>query len=117
MFRSYDECFSFYELYAEASGFDAKKSSQNRYPDGSVSYKVFRCTKSGSSQKLDVDTLMHATKDVVNRKSSSIKTGCDATIRCMFLRMGIVGLVNFFRVIIINFYLRLTKSNLWRKGD
>lgn len=104
VFNSYDHCFSFYESYAEVSGFDAKKSSQNCFEDGSVKYKVYRCNKSGFSNKLAVDTLKVVPEPVVepivehsrkrkkrvkkvsNRKSSSIKTGCDASLRCKFLK-------------------------------
>lgn len=81
VFKSYDECFYHYELYAEAVGFDAKKSSHNRLEDKTVYYKVCRCTKSGVSENLNFDSLKPASTEVVNRKSSSIKTGCDASVR------------------------------------
>ncbi|XP_071740435.1 protein FAR1-RELATED SEQUENCE 5-like [Rutidosis leptorrhynchoides] len=117
--RSLEDCLYFYDLYAEAAGFNIKKASKNKDEDGSVIYQVYRCNRSGrpvpkplvppaivnppanvnASQSVpDPDSSIpnkptkrkRQRRKVSNRKSSSIKVECEACIRFKLIEGKIV---------------------------
>ncbi|XP_071740569.1 protein FAR1-RELATED SEQUENCE 5-like [Rutidosis leptorrhynchoides] len=109
-FASYEECFEFYERYAESSGFDVKRSSQNRNRDKSVKYKLYRCNRYGTFEAKPIDTTKEIPAPTVlpcgrrprrrrvlhSRKSQSIKVDCQACLRCKVLKDGKVIIFKFF---------------------
>ncbi|XP_071727506.1 uncharacterized protein [Rutidosis leptorrhynchoides] len=88
----FDHCLRFYELYAEAAGLDVKKASFNKLADGSISYvdtyknKSKRQSRKGKEVGLNNANTVRKSPKVVNCKCSSVKCGCDASLRCKIYR-------------------------------
>ncbi|XP_021986058.1 protein FAR1-RELATED SEQUENCE 5-like [Helianthus annuus] len=82
-FDTMNNAFLFYQQYAMASGFTARKSSQYTH-HGVIKSKWFVCSKEGtkSLKAIDtskkIDTLNNGSKRKFVRRVPSIRTGCEA---------------------------------------
>ncbi|XP_071728830.1 protein FAR1-RELATED SEQUENCE 5-like [Rutidosis leptorrhynchoides] len=77
LFQSYDACQLFYESYGDAGGFDTKRSSQNRNAARIVTYKLFRCNRSGTSRHLAYDSLVYFNPPIIK---DSVEGGVEGDV-------------------------------------
>lgn len=77
LFDSLDQAFEFYSNYARKSGFEPRKSSENKGKHGVITRKYFLCSKEGQNPKTYANTLIEPTG---KRVTTSKRTGCEARI-------------------------------------
>ncbi|XP_074290922.1 protein FAR1-RELATED SEQUENCE 5-like [Silene latifolia] len=86
LFGMLEEAISFYDVYAEACGFEPRKSSQKRFVSGDVKYKFVVCNREGFRDRKRKATVLDSGKeqetprpfDIRNTKLTRI--GCTAMI-------------------------------------
>ncbi|MFS7924355.1 putative transcription factor FAR family [Helianthus anomalus] len=90
-FDSLENAFLFYQRYAKAGGFTARKGTQYEPRKGVILNKWFVCSKEGTKPLKAIDSTQEAGSSNVNSKSKitrrvpSIRTGCEACIRVKYL--------------------------------
>ncbi|XP_074283672.1 uncharacterized protein LOC141608209 [Silene latifolia] len=63
LFGTLEEAISFYDVYAEACGFEPRKSSQKRYVSGDVKYKFVVCNREGFRDRKRKATVLDSGKE------------------------------------------------------
>lgn len=82
--RYYDtleEAIEMYSTYAEAGGFEIKKSGQRLTKSDKVQHKYIMCNKEGLPRGINIDTLDPQNSDKQKRNTTVHVTGCKARIR------------------------------------
>ncbi|XP_021988872.1 protein FAR1-RELATED SEQUENCE 5-like [Helianthus annuus] len=86
-FDSLENAFLFYQRYAKAGGFTARKGTQYEPRKGVIHNKWFLCSKEGTKPLKAIDSTQEAgssndnSKSKITRRVPSIRTGCEACIR------------------------------------
>ncbi|XP_074293624.1 uncharacterized protein LOC141620723 [Silene latifolia] len=86
LFGTLEEAISFYDVYAEASGFEPRKSSQKRSVSGDVKYKFVVCNREGFRDRKRKATVLDSGKEQATprpfdiRNTKLTRIGCTAMI-------------------------------------
>ncbi|XP_035830844.1 uncharacterized protein LOC110867120 [Helianthus annuus] len=101
-FDSLENAFRFYQRYAKAGGFTARKGTQYEPRKGVIHNKWFVCSKEGTKPLKAIDSTQEAGSSNVNSKSKitrrvpSIRTGCEACIRVKLIAPDNLYVVYYF---------------------
>lgn len=80
-YNTVEEAIEMYSTYAEAGGFQVKKSGQRLTKSGMVKHKYIMCNKEGHPRHINIDTLDPANSDKQKRNTTLHVTGCKARIK------------------------------------
>ncbi|XP_022024953.1 protein FAR1-RELATED SEQUENCE 5-like [Helianthus annuus] len=101
-FDSLENAYLFYQRYAKAGGFTARKGTQYEPRKGLIHNKWFVCSKEGTKPLKAIDSTQEAGSSNVNSKSKitrrvpSIRTGCEACIRVKLMKPDNLYVVYYF---------------------
>ncbi|XP_074277616.1 protein FAR1-RELATED SEQUENCE 5-like [Silene latifolia] len=96
LFGTLEEAISFYDVYAEACGFEPRKSSQKRYVSGDVKYKFVVCNREGFRDRKRKATVLDSGKEQATprpfdiRNTKLTRIGCTAMIEFRYNGDGYV---------------------------
>ncbi|XP_074303800.1 protein FAR1-RELATED SEQUENCE 5-like [Silene latifolia] len=96
LFRTLDEAISFYDVYAEACGFEPRKSSQKRFVSGDVKYKFVVCNREGFRDRKRKAIVLDSGKEQATprpfdiRNTKLTRIGCTAMIEFRYNGDGYV---------------------------
>ncbi|XP_021985874.1 protein FAR1-RELATED SEQUENCE 5-like [Helianthus annuus] len=81
-FKSFDEAFAFYQRYALAAGFSARKNTSWKNGDGLVRIRYIVCSKEGFHVSKEIDSgSVENSKKIVRRNRGSKRVGCNAHVK------------------------------------
>ncbi|XP_035838939.1 protein FAR1-RELATED SEQUENCE 5-like [Helianthus annuus] len=82
-FKSFDEAFAFYQRYALAAGFSARKNTSWKNGGGLVKIRYIVCSKEGFhvNKEIDSGSIDENSKKIVRRNRSSKRVGCNAHVK------------------------------------
>ncbi|XP_074315138.1 protein FAR1-RELATED SEQUENCE 5-like [Silene latifolia] len=96
LFGTLEEAISFYDVYAEACGFEPRKSSQKRSVSGDVKYKFVVCNREGFRDRKRKATVLDSGKEQATprpfdiRNTKLTRIGCIAMIEFCYNGDGYV---------------------------
>ncbi|XP_074305861.1 protein FAR1-RELATED SEQUENCE 5-like [Silene latifolia] len=96
LFGKLEEAISFYDVYAEACGFEPRKSSQKRFVSGDVKYKFVVCNREGFKDRKRKATVLDSGKEQATprpfdiRNTKLTRIGCTAMIEFRYNGDGYV---------------------------
>ncbi|XP_021997038.1 protein FAR1-RELATED SEQUENCE 5-like [Helianthus annuus] len=82
LFKSFDEAFAFYQRYALAAGFSARKNTSWKNVGGLVKIRYIVCSKEGFHVSKAIDSgSVENSKKIVRRNRGSKRVGCNAHVK------------------------------------
>ncbi|XP_021980663.2 protein FAR1-RELATED SEQUENCE 5-like [Helianthus annuus] len=82
LFKSFDEAFAFYQRYALAAGFSARKNTSWKNVGGLVKIRYIVCSKEGFHVSKEIDSgSVENSKKIVRRNRGSKRVGCNAHVK------------------------------------
>ncbi|XP_074305095.1 protein FAR1-RELATED SEQUENCE 5-like [Silene latifolia] len=96
LFGTLEEAISFYDVYAEACGFEPRKSSKKRSVSGDVKYKFVACNHEGFRDRKRKATVLDSGKEQATprpfdiRNTKLTRIGCTAMIKFRYNGDGYV---------------------------
>ncbi|XP_021980269.2 protein FAR1-RELATED SEQUENCE 5 [Helianthus annuus] len=82
LFKSFDEAFAFYQRYALAAGFSARKNTSWKNVCGLVKIRYIVCSKEGFHVSKEIDSgSVENSKTIVRRNRGSKRVGCNAHVK------------------------------------
>ncbi|XP_074278309.1 protein FAR1-RELATED SEQUENCE 5-like [Silene latifolia] len=93
IFEKLEDAISFYNVYAEACGFEPRKSSQKKNADGAIFYKLVDCNREGFRDGKKRKAIVHDSvveqpliKPFNIKNNKLTRTGCDAMIEFRLIK-------------------------------
>ncbi|XP_022008048.1 protein FAR1-RELATED SEQUENCE 5-like [Helianthus annuus] len=84
LFKSFDEAFAFYQRYALAAGFSARKNTSWKNVGGLVKIRYIVCSKEGFHVSKAIDSgSVENSKKIVRRNRGSKRVGCNAHVKLL----------------------------------
>ncbi|KAM0016222.1 putative transcription factor FAR family [Helianthus debilis subsp. tardiflorus] len=95
-FKSFDEAFAFYQRYALAAGFSARKNTSWKNVGGLVKIRYIVCSKEGFYVSKEIDSgSVENSKKIVRRNRGSKRVGCNAHVK-LILENNNMFKINYF---------------------
>ncbi|XP_074318414.1 protein FAR1-RELATED SEQUENCE 5-like [Silene latifolia] len=88
LFGMLEEAISFYDVYAEACGFEPRKSSQKRFVSGDVKYKFVVCNREGFRDRKRKATVLDSGKEQATPRPFDIRN-------TKLTRIGYTAMIDF----------------------